>query len=49
MDAEFEEKEYEFPLNSQLLWGNQNIWSPGQVFEGNFGIDAALEVHRQDF
>ena len=49
MDAEFEEKEYEFPLNSQLLWGNQNIWTPGQVFEGNFGIDAALEVHRQDF
>lgn len=49
MNAEFEEKEYEFPLNSQLLWGNQNIWTPGQVFEGNFGIDAALEVHRLAF
>lgn len=49
MDAEFEEKEYEFPLNSQLLRGNYNLWSPGLVFEGNFGIDAALEVHRQDF
>lgn len=49
MDAEFEEKEYEMPLNNQLLQGNQNLWTPGQVFEGNFGIDAALEVHRHDF
>jgi len=31
------------------LLGNRNIWTPGQVFEGNFGIDAALEVTRADF
>ncbi|WP_438711024.1 hypothetical protein ACSTS3_21180 [Aquimarina muelleri] len=49
MIAEFEEKEYENPLNTQLLLGNRNIWTPGQVFEGNFGIDAALEVTRRDF
>ena len=49
MTAEFEEKEYEIPLNTQLLLGNRNIWTPGQVFEGNFGIDAALEVTRGDF
>lgn len=49
MKAEFEEKEYEIPLNSQLLLGNQNVWTPGQVFEGNFGIDAALRVLRDDF
>tara|TARA_B110001450_G_scaffold246986_1_gene261563 strand:+ start:90 stop:953 length:864 start_codon:yes stop_codon:yes gene_type:complete len=49
MIAEFEEKEYEIPLNTQLLLNNRNIWTPGQVFEGNFGIDAALEVTRRDF
>jgi hypothetical protein len=42
-DAEFEEKEYEAPLYNQLLFGNHNIWTPGQVFEGKFGIDAALQ------
>lgn len=49
MKAAFEEKEYEIPLNSQLILGNQNIWTPGQVFEGNFGIDAGLLVLREDF
>lgn len=49
MFAEFEEKEYETPLNVQLLNGNSNLWTPGQVFEGNFGIDAALEISRIDF
>jgi len=49
MGAEFEEKEYEIPLNTQLLLGNSNLWTPGQVFEGNFGIDAAIEVLRSDF
>lgn len=49
MEAEFEEKEYEIPLNSQLLLGGSNIWTPGQVFEGNFGIDAAIQVLRNDF
>lgn len=49
MDAEFEEKEYEGPLNAQLLSGNINVWSPGQVFEKHIGVDAALEIRRHDF
>lgn len=49
MDAEFEEKEYEMPLNAQLSQGNSNLWTPGQVFEGHFGIDAAIKVSRVDF
>ena len=41
--AEFEEKEYEQPLNNELLVDNRNpLWTPGQVFEEHFGIDAAL-------
>ena len=49
MNAEFEEKEYENALIHQLMMESHNMWSPGQVFEGNFGIDAALEVLRPDF
>ena len=45
MNAEFEEKEYENPLIQQLmLRSNGLMWTPGQVFEGRFGVDAALEV-----
>lgn len=41
--AEFEEKEYEQPLNWELLFDARNLlWTPGQVFEEHFGIDAAL-------
>ncbi len=40
--AEFEEKEYENPLNHQLLGSSQNLWPCGQVFEGHFGIDSTL-------
>jgi hypothetical protein len=41
--AAFEEKEYEQPLNIELLFDSQNLlWSPGQVFEKHFGIDAAI-------
>lgn len=41
--AEFEEKEYEQPLNFELLFDRQNLlWSPGQVLEEHFGIDAAM-------
>ena len=41
--AEFEEKEYEQPLNVELLFDRQNLlWTPGQVFEEHFGIDAVL-------
>ncbi|WP_033961440.1 hypothetical protein [Psychroserpens jangbogonensis] len=49
MEAEFEEKEYESPLIHQLMMESNNMWSPGQVFEGNFGIDTSLEVLRPDF
>lgn len=48
--AEFEEKEYEQPLNFELLSNpGNNIWSPGQVFEEHFGIDVALNVDKPDF
>lgn len=41
--AEFEEKEYEQPLNFELLSDNRNqLWTPGQVFEEHFGAEAAL-------
>jgi len=43
-DAQFEEKDYEGPLYNQLLFGSPSIATPGQVFEGKFGIDAALQV-----
>jgi len=49
MNAEFEEKEYESALIHQLMVGSNNMWSPGQVFEGNFGIDTSLEVLNPDF
>jgi hypothetical protein len=41
--AEFEEKEYEQPLNNELLLNPSNkLWSPGQVLERHFGFDCAL-------
>lgn len=40
--AEFEEKEYESPLYSQLERGNSFLWQPGQVLETYLGFDAAL-------
>jgi len=43
-NAEFEEKDFEAPLYNQLLFGSHNLATPGQVFEGNFGIDAALQA-----
>lgn len=49
MTAEFEEKEFESVLIHQLMMDSDNMWSPGQVFEGSFGIDTALEVLRPDF
>lgn len=42
-EPEFEEKDFEAPLYNQLLFGSHNIATPGQVFEGKFGIDAALQ------
>lgn len=40
--AEFEEKDFEGPLYNQLLFGSNLIATPGQVFEGHFGLDAAM-------
>ena len=42
--AEFEEKDFEGPLYNQLLYGGHRLATPGQVFEGRYGIDAALEA-----
>lgn len=42
--AEFEEKDFEGPLYNQLLLRGHRLATPGQVFEGRFGIDAALEA-----
>jgi hypothetical protein len=47
--AEFEEREYEYPLYFELSHDSGNIWSPGQVLEGHFGFDAAIEVTRISF
>lgn len=47
--TEFEEKEYENPLNSELLLSNPNLWTPGQVFEEHFGIDAAIKAINLSF
>lgn len=49
MECEFEEKEYEGPLNHELLLGDPRIWSPGQVFEKHMGLDSALFVWSQLF
>ena len=43
--AEFEEKEFENALYCELTANGGPIWSPGQVFEHHFGIDAALQVN----
>lgn len=40
--AEFEEKSFETPLNSQLLAGNTHLYAPGQVLESAVGFDAAM-------
>ncbi len=48
-EAEFEEKDFEAPLYNQLLFGSHNIATPGQVFEGKFGIDAALQALHPQF
>jgi hypothetical protein len=41
--AEFEEKEFEGPLNTQLCLGTP-MWPPGQVLEAIVGFDVALMV-----
>ncbi len=47
--AEFEEKDYEGPLYTELLAGNHRIATPGQVFENAFGIDALMEADHPIF
>jgi len=49
MKAEFEEKDFEAPLYNELRFGSHRIATPGQVFEGKFGIDAALEAEHPLF
>lgn len=49
MKSEFEEKEFEAPLYSELMQGHGLPWTPGQVFEGSFGIDAALSAVNKHF
>jgi len=41
MECEFEEKQYEFPLDMELVEG-QKVFIPGSVFEHSLGTDAAL-------
>jgi hypothetical protein len=40
--AEFEEKEFEGPLYTQLLQGSNLLWPPGQVLEKTIGVDATM-------
>ena len=47
--AEFEEKEYEFPLCRELAEGSQFIWSPGQVLEKLLGFDNAQFTQNMTF
>jgi hypothetical protein len=48
-NAEFEEKDFEAALYQQLAQGSTHLWTPGQVFEHHFGIDAALKTANQFF
>lgn len=47
--AEFEEKDFEGALYHQLAHGSPNLWTPGEVFEHHFGVDAALYSKNQFF
>ena len=40
--SEFEEKEYEHPLCSQLEFSTREFWPPGQVLENYLGFDRGL-------
>lgn len=48
LQCEFEEKEYEQPLNYELAW-KRRVYSPGQVFENKIAIDAAVFSKNQKF
>ena len=47
--ADFEEKDFEAPLYNQLLAGSSLLATPGQVFEGSFGIDALMHAQHPHF
>ncbi len=47
--AEFEEKDFEGPLYNQQLLGSQHLATPGQVFEGSFGVAAVLAAMHPEF
>ncbi len=40
--CEFEEREYEAPLYTQLQHRPTQVWAPGQVFEAHVGFDYAM-------
>jgi hypothetical protein len=40
--CEFEEREYEAPLYTQLQHSSTQVWAPGQVFESHVGFDHAM-------
>lgn len=42
--AEFEEKEYEFPLGMELMVAPGHIWTPGQALEQYLGWEAAVRA-----
>jgi hypothetical protein len=48
MDCQFEEKEFEQPLNAELACKGR-IFPPGQVLEGIIGIDAAVFSTKKNF
>jgi hypothetical protein len=41
-NCEFEEREYEAPLYTQLQHSSTQVWAPGQVFEAQVGFDHAI-------
>ena len=54
MKVTFEEKQYENQMNLELacqegLYKNKSLFSPGQVFEGALGFDAAMHSCNKNF
>ena len=45
----FEEKQYEGPMNMQLLAGSYRFFAPGQVLEATVGLDAAMWTDNKVF
>lgn len=43
-NADFEERAYEAPLYNQLERGETDVFTPGQVFEGELGFDRGIYV-----